>query len=39
MDSKEEIVTYNESLSDKVASHAKKNPFLMAGIYNLLSDK
>lgn len=39
MDSKEEIVKYNESLSERVVSHAKRNPFLMAGIYNLLSDK
>ncbi|KAL2718558.1 hypothetical protein V1478_012434 [Vespula squamosa] len=37
MDSKEEIMTYDESLSDRMVSHAKKNPFLMAGFATLIT--
>ncbi|XP_046838726.1 HIG1 domain family member 1A, mitochondrial-like [Vespa crabro] len=37
MDSKEEIVIYDESISDRAISHAKRNPFLMAGFASLIA--
>ncbi|KAF7418520.1 hypothetical protein HZH68_001173 [Vespula germanica] len=37
MDSKEEITAYDESLSDRMLSHARKNPFLMAGFATLVA--
>ncbi|XP_015185365.1 PREDICTED: uncharacterized protein LOC107071144 [Polistes dominula] len=37
MDPKEELVSYEDSLSNRMTRHAQKNPFLIAGFATLLA--
>ncbi|KAI4496276.1 hypothetical protein M0804_000086 [Polistes exclamans] len=37
MDRKEESASYEESITDRMTQHAKKNPFLMAGFASLIA--